>query len=405
MKNKKIYRLCYIFTPIFILTLVTFMNLRELHENTYINKIDNIEYNSRLKLKNQIKTTINTNFINNDDLKKKLINNNLFGFLPEKPANVYVFPKIKVYPGGQPVGIKLNTDGVLVVGLSDVQSENGSKTSPAVEGGLQIGDSIIKINNEPISDSKSLIDKVNKNQKLSINILRNGKTYIKTVFPSKSSSDGSYKLGIWVRDSTAGVGTLTFYDEKTGKFAALGHPITDIDTGTLLKVKDGTIINSKIISIKKGIKGSPGEVRGMFIDEENPIGNILSNTMCGIYGDKFKIKINKKIKPMEIAFRNEVREGDAQILTTINQEEPKYYNIKIEKLLVQDSPGPKSMVIKITDPELLKKTGGIVQGMSGSPIIQDNKIVGAVTHVLINNPDTGYGIYVEWMLRESGLLT
>lgn len=348
MKNRKLNKLCYIFTPMFILMLITFVNLGEISVNARAN------------------------------------------------------PKIMVCPGGQPVGIKLNTDGVLVVGLSDIESKNGKKISPAAEAGIQIGDSIIKINNEPISGSKSLIDMVNKEQKLSITIVRNGNNFIKTVVPSKSDRDGGYKLGIWVRDSTAGVGTLTFYDEKTGKFAALGHPITDVDTGTLLKIKDGTIINSKIISIKKGIKGDPGEVRGMFIDEENAIGNIENNTLCGIYGNKFLT--NRKTKPMEVAFRDEIKEGDAKILTTINQEEPKYYSIKIEKLLRQDSPGPKSMIIKITDPQLLKMTGGIVQGMSGSPIIQNNKIVGAVTHVLINSPDTGYGIYAEWMIKEAGMI-
>jgi stage IV sporulation protein B len=312
--------------------------------------------------------------------------------------------RIKVYPGGQPIGIKLNTDGVLVVGLSDIQGKNGEKLSPAADAGIQIGDSIIKINGETIKNSKNLIDKVNKNEKLNIVLLRKGKSIVKTILPLKSSIDGNYKLGIWVRDSTAGVGTLTFYDKVSGKFAALGHPITDVDTGTVLKVKDGSLINSTIISVKKGIKGDPGEIRGIFINEQQPIGNINNNTMCGIYGDNFKVGENKVIKPIEVAFNDEIKEGNAKILTTINGEEPKYYDIKIEKLFSQEAPGPKSMVIKVTDPELLKKTGGIVQGMSGSPIIQNNRIVGAVTHVLINNPDTGYGIYVEWMLKEAGMI-
>jgi stage IV sporulation protein B len=312
--------------------------------------------------------------------------------------------RLKVIPGGQPIGIKLTTNGVLVVGLSDIEGKNGEKLSPAGEAGIQIGDSIIKINGTTIKDSKDLIDKVNKDGKINIILLRKNKSIEKTVTPLKSEVDGNYKLGIWVRDSTAGVGTLTFYDKTSGKFAALGHPITDVDTGTLLTVKDGSLINSTIISVKKGIKGDPGEIRGIFINEENPIGNIKENTMCGIYGDKFKIGKSKVNKPIEVAFKDEIKEGDAKILTTINGEEPKYYNIKIEKLFSQDAPGPKSMVIKVTDPELLKKTGGIVQGMSGSPIIQNNRIVGAVTHVLINNPDTGYGVYVEWMLKGSGMI-
>ena len=208
-----------------------------------------------------------------------------------------------------------------------------------------------------------------------------------------------------MRDSTAGVGTLTFYHEKSGKFAALGHPITDVDTGTMLTVKDGNIINSSIISIKKGTKGNPGEVRGIFVNEGDPLGNIKTNTVSGIYGTSVKALKNDKLnKPMEVGLRNDIKEGDAQILTTVDGEQPKLYNIKIEKLLSQDSPGPKSMVIRVTDSELLEKTGGIVQGMSGSPIIQNNKIVGAVTHVLINKPDVGYGIYMEWMLKDAGIL-
>jgi stage IV sporulation protein B len=389
MKNKKFNIIYFIFTSIFIVILATFMNLREI-SNT------NCSYSGE--------TIIYKNLNSASSLSKAESNSNVLSTISVDSKVKHHGARIKVYPGGQPVGIKLNTDGVLVVGLSDIQGKNGEKLSPAAEAGIQIGDSIVKINGETIKNSKNLIDKVNKNEKLNIVLLRKGKSIVKTILPLKSSIDGNYKLGIWVRDSTAGVGTLTFYDKVSGKFAALGHPITDVDTGTVLKVKDGSLINSTIISVKKGIKGDPGEIRGIFINEEQPIGNISNNTMCGIYGDNFKMGKNKEIKPIEVAFNDEIKEGNAKILTTINGEEPKYYDIKIEKLFSQEAPGPKSMVIKVTDPELLKKTGGIVQGMSGSPIIQNNRIVGAVTHVLINNPDTGYGIYVEWMLKEAGMI-
>lgn len=406
MKNKRLKIICSILTSIIILTLITFMNLRDIPETIYVRQGQNVNYSSILKVDNgdilTIKQKINRQY--NTTIKKSV---NLLGILPIKTVNLEIVPKIMVYPGGQPVGIKLNTEGVLVVGLSDIDSQNVKISSPAAQAGVQIGDSIIKIDGENINDSKSVSEKLNKYKDsiLKVTIIRDGKTFNKQIQPVKSDTDNKYKLGLWVRDSTAGVGTLTFYDEKSGKFAALGHPITDADTGTMLKVKDGNIINSSIISIKKGSKGNPGEVRGIFVNEDAPLGNIQNNSISGIYGTGLKVLKNTKLnKPMEVALRNEIKEGDAQILTTVDGEQPKLYKIKIEKLLSQDTPGPKSMIIKVIDPELLEKTGGIVQGMSGSPIIQNNKIVGAVTHVLINKPDVGYGIYMEWMLKDAGLI-
>lgn len=406
MKNKRLKVICTILTPIIILTLITFMNLREIPKTIYVRQGENLSYGSILKVNNDdisvLKQKINKGY--EIKLKKSI---NIMGILPVKTVNLEIIPKIMVYPGGQPVGIKLNTQGVLVVGLSDIDSQKGKVSSPAAQAGIQIGDSIVKIDGENIKNSKSVSEKLNKykDSTLKVTIIREGRNYDKEIQPVKSDVDDNYKLGLWVRDSTMGVGTLTFYDEASGKFAALGHPITDIDTGTMLKVKDGKIINSSIISIKKGAKGNPGEVRGIFVNEENPLGNIKNNTVTGIYGNGYKIIKNGELnKPMEVGLRSEIKEGDAQILTTVDGEQPKLYNIKIEKLLPQDSPGPKSMVIKVTDPELLEKTGGIVQGMSGSPIIQNNKIIGAVTHVLINKPDVGYGIYMEWMLKDAGIL-
>lgn len=406
MKNKKLKIICSILTPIIIFTLVTFMSLRDIPETIYVRQGENINYGSLLKVNNDdisvLKQNVNKGY--STKIRKSV---NLLGIFPIKTVNLEIVSPITVYPGGQPVGIKLNTKGVLVVGMSDIDSQNGKISSPAAQAGVQIGDSIIKIDGENVSNSKSVSEKLNKynDSIMKVTIIREGKNIDKEIKPVKSDVDNSYKLGLWVRDSTAGVGTLTFYHEKSGKFAALGHPITDVDTGTMLTVKDGNIINSSIISIKKGAKGNPGEVRGIFVNEEDPLGNIKTNTVSGIYGTSVKaLKNNKLNKPMEVGLRNDIKEGDAQILTTVDGEQPKLYNIKIEKLLSQDSPGPKSMVIRVTDPELLEKTGGIVQGMSGSPIIQNNKIVGAVTHVLINKPDVGYGIYMEWMLKDAGIL-
>ncbi len=311
---------------------------------------------------------------------------------------------MKIFPGGQPIGVKLSTEGVLVVGISEIKNEKGLNSSPAVLAGINIGDTILRINNEKIIDAYDLAEKIDnlEGQSVEIKIERNNKSFTKKIQPIKSNKDSKFKIGLWVRDSTSGVGTLTFYDEKNGVYGALGHPITDIDTGTILNVGKGSIYSSTIIDCKKGEKGNPGELRGIFLEDE-VLGSVNKNTNCGIYG-YFNKKLNTStIKPLQIGFKEEIVEGPAKILTTIAGNEPKYYDIEIQKLLNQDEPGSKSMIIKVTDEDLLKKTGGIVQGMSGSPIIQNEKIVGAVTHVLINKPDVGYGIYIEWMITEAGI--
>jgi stage IV sporulation protein B len=277
--------------------------------------------------------------------------------------------------------------------------------SPAASAGIEIGDSIVEINSEKIMNAENISSIVNASEgkEITLTIERKGVIVKKKIIPIKTN-DGKYKIGLWIRDSTAGVGTLTFYDDKTENFAALGHPITDVDTGTILNVNSGQIVNSSIVSVRKGVKGTPGELKGIFIDEDVVLGEIIKNTECGIFGKGNITLKNKYNKKMKLGLRDEIKEGPAQILTTIDGNTPKLYNIVIEKLLPQNSPGPKSMVIRITDKDLLEKTGGIVQGMSGSPIIQDNKIIGAVTHVLINKPDTGYGIYIEWMIKDADIL-
>jgi stage IV sporulation protein B len=294
-----------------------------------------------------------------------------------------------------------------VVALSDVEGYDNNINSPAAQSGIQIGDCILKINDKNITNSDETLKQINNCQGKEIKLLtdRNGVSFERIVTPVKSKSDDSYKIGLWVRDSTAGIGTLTFYDPKTNMFGALGHPITDIDTGTILKVSTGNITNSSILSVKKGMKGEPGELRGIFINEDNPMGNIIKNTSCGIFGEGNKSiggTVNTEL--LKIGTKEDVKEGPAKIITTIDGNKPEQFDILIEKLLQQSEPGPKSMVIKVTDKRLLEKTGGIVQGMSGSPIIQENKIIGAVTHVLVNKPDTGYGIYIEWMIKEGNIL-
>ncbi|NOH16781.1 SpoIVB peptidase [Clostridium cochlearium] len=356
---------------------------------------------------NKISKIVNTTYeSSNNDSKNKNLNVNLFGILKIKSISVNKVPaELSVYPGGQPIGVKLNTKGVLVVGLTDLEGEKGKITSPAAVAGIELGDSILEINGENIESGENISSIISKSngEVLKVKVERKDKIIEKEV-KAKKTKEGNYKIGLWVRDSTTGVGTLTFYDDKTKTFAALGHPITDIDTGVTLKVDKGEIVPSSIISIKKGLKGNPGELKGIFLDDKDPIGNIKNNTECGIFGNVNNNIIYDYNRKMKVALRDEIKEGPAYILTTIQGERPKKYSINIEKLLPQGEAGPKSMLIKVTDKELLNKTGGIVQGMSGSPIIQNDKIVGAVTHVLINKPDTGYGIYIEWMLKDSNII-
>ena len=313
---------------------------------------------------------------------------------------------IELYAGGNSVGVRVSTDGVLAVGYSDLTTGEGEVESPAQNGGIQIGDRLISVNGNKIKNSKDLSKKINESKSENVEILieRNGEEITKNINLSKNA-DGDYKIGLWVRDSTAGVGTLTFYDKESGKYGAIGHSITDSETEKILSIKNGDLLNSSIISIKKGVKGNPGELRGIFSSDKKPIGNVTGNTQCGIFGSMNTENLkNINNKTYKVGWRDEIQPGPAQIITTIDEEGPKLYDIEIVKLAKQDSISTKSMVIKITDERLLEKTGGVVQGMSGSPIIQNDKIIGAVTHVLVNKPEVGYGIYIEWMLKDAKII-
>lgn len=345
---------------------------------------------------------------NNKNINKKdslNISIKLFGVIPVKKMTLSFVPEFKVVPGGQPIGVKINMDGILVVGFSDIDTEKGWRQSPALTSGVSIGDRIVEVNGIKVNSCSELSNIINNNKDevLKLKLINDNETRIVQVKPVETKNKGEYKIGLWVRDSTAGVGTLTFYYDKSNIFGALGHPISDIDTGIILPIRNGKIYNAKIISIEQGVRGRPGELRGTFSIEDD-IGNIEMNTPCGIFG-KTTNSINKKIynEPIPIAMQSEIKEGPAKILTSIEGNEVKEYEIYIEKLTQQSKPNSKSMIIRITDKELLSKTGGIVQGMSGSPIIQDGKLVGAVTHVFVNKPDMGYGIYIEWMLKDAGI--
>lgn len=329
----------------------------------------------------------------------------LFGIIPVKKMTVNFVPEKRVIPGGLPIGVKLYTEGILVVGFSDIDTLRGKEQSPAIKGGVEIGDCIIEIDGKKIENSSQLADAINSSKSKNLNVTINRKGELKNLLitPIATGERNEYKIGLWVRDSTAGVGTLTFYDPETGYFGALGHPINDVDTGKLLPIRDGRIYNARILSVEQGQKGKPGELRGIF-SEEDAVGRLNKNTNSGIYGTSEGFMTRSKYnQPIPIGRQNEIKEGPAKILTSIEGNEIKEYEIYIEKLTSQSKSNSKSMIIRVTDKELLAKTGGIVQGMSGSPIIQDGKLVGAVTHVFVNRPDMGYGIYIEWMLQECGI--
>ncbi|WP_250160146.1 SpoIVB peptidase [Caloranaerobacter azorensis] len=330
----------------------------------------------------------------------------LLGFLPLKNIEVNVIDKVYLMPGGHSIGVKLDTRGVIVVAFSDIIGLDDKKHNPAREAGIRKGDAILEINGVKVKDSDHVIELLNnaKNETVEVKVERKGKIFTTEVRLIKSRDERQYKLGAWIRDKTAGIGTLTFFDPKTKIFGALGHGITDIDTGFLLPVEDGQIMTARVSSVQQGKKGLPGELRGIFFESRDKIGEIEKNTKFGIYGVLHKdISNNIYNKPLPIGLQSEVREGKAYILTTVEDEQINKYEVEIVKVQKQLVPNQKSMIIKVTDKNLLKKTGGIVQGMSGSPIIQNGKIIGAVTHVFINDPTKGYGLYIEWMLKQSGI--
>lgn len=395
MIKKLIKYLSIITAPIFILALISYLNFGVLPDKIYLNDTESV---SNISI-------FNDNIINKAKVTGDKVKFNLLGLIPIKSVPVQKVADLEVYPGGTSVGVRLTTEGVLVVGFSEIETAEGINESPAKLAGIELGDVILQINGEKINGSKDLISKVKsaQSENIKLDIQRNGKAFSKNIVLLKEADE--FKMGLWVRDSTAGIGTLTFYHKGTESFGALGHPITDGDTNQSFMIKKGDLLRSSVLSVRKGERGTPGELKGLFLNERDSIGAINKNTESGIYGDANVPLINPSFnKPMPVGFRSEIVEGAAKIITTIGDGGSKEYNIEIVKLLPQDKAGPKSMLIKITDEELLEKTGGIVQGMSGSPIIQNGKIVGAVTHVLINKPELGYGIYIEWMLEDAGIL-
>lgn len=303
-------------------------------------------------------------------------------------------------PGGIPFGVKFSTEGILVVGFCEVDTDRG-KVSPAYSAGLRKGDVIYKLNDKVISDAASLSSILANSggKSFTVTFIREKNEHTVTVTPAYSVSEGKYKSGIWIRDSGAGIGTVTFIDPESGMFAGLGHGICDGDTGKLLPMDRGTVIDVTISGIIRGLPGTPGEVKGYFNNEK--LGSVFGNTECGVFGLFSQIPASCG-QPIPVGSRTEVHEGRAELLCSLDTDTVSRYDIRISAIN-PTSKTNKCFTVTVTDPDLIAKTGGIVQGMSGSPIIQNGKLVGAVTHVLINDPTTGYGIFIENMLNAANV--
>lgn len=306
----------------------------------------------------------------------------LLGIIPIKKVEVQISPEKRLIPGGMAIGVAMRTDGVLVVGTSDLSDA----ASPATLSGLRPGDVLRSVNGVKILSSQQLTELIDTLGETAIPIeyARDDIVYTTTLTPRLDSATGTVRIGAWVRDSTAGVGTLSFYDPESGSYGALGHAITDGDTGQVLTVSQGQILKADIVAVQRGQKGAPGELKGSFLLDPVVLGNICRNNILGIYGQMDESPANPLFPDgLPIGLRSGVHEGPATILSTVDSTGIQAFDVEITRVNQQSSPAPKSMVVKVTDPRLLAVTGGIVQGMSGSPIIQDGRLIGAVTHVSV----------------------
>lgn len=406
MKIKKIGFLVILFAVLFLYItnidkipdeIVLFQN--ENYEINYLKGID-IEgenISARDSFLNKI-AKVKSNLVGNNKLTLSA-----FGGIMKKDISVSVLPATSVKVGGDTIGIRLYSKGVLVIGESPVQGTDGNWYEPYLSSNIERGDKIMKINNIPVETIKELVTAVNMSEsnEVVIEYEKDGNTLIETMATVKCFDDGMKRLGLWVRDGAMGVGTLTFYDDKNEVYGALGHGISDYDLKELIDVDTGTLNIASVMEINKGTKNSPGEIKGL-LNEKVEIGTIEKNNSNGIYGtfsgDNSYFRGRQEVL---VASKNEIKLGDAKVVCTVDENNiPKEYDIEIVKIADNPNVSSKGMIIKVTDDELLEKTGGIIQGMSGSPILQDGKLIGAVTHVYLSDPTKGYAIFAETMIKE-----
>jgi len=396
----------------FIFNIINFPNEIKLTENiehklTFNSPFSatiNADSVNALKVNNQpvegnINVTLNdTLIIESSQAGTAQMTLNAFG-MPIKRVTLDIMPALEIVPCGLTVGVEIKTDGVMVLGTGSIETEDGGKHNPS-EGKLESGDLILDANGESLNSKYELINAVeNSESDLELKFKRDNSLLTTTISPVRSKSDNQRKIGVWVRDATRGIGTITYYNPISKKFGALGHGILDVDTKKLMTVKEGSIMEARITDIKKGDRGSPGELVGE-LRSGATLGQIKINTPYGIYGAMDLVGVSKITHDkIPIALQDQVHEGPAVIYSNVDSE-IKQYDVFIENVNRFSNDETKGMILRITDPTLLHKTNGIVQGMSGSPIIQNNKLIGAVTHVFVQDPSKGYGIFIENMLRQ-----
>ncbi|MBQ8207515.1 MAG: SpoIVB peptidase [Clostridia bacterium] len=325
----------------------------------------------------------------------------LFGILPLKEVSVDYYDKFSLYVGGFPFGVKFFTEGIIVVNLADVSTDSGS-INPAYDAGIRANDIIIKCNGTAVASAKELTSMIENSggKALTLTYKRDGAEFNVSLTPVLSKDDGLYKTGMWIKDSGAGIGTVTYVSPEDYSFGGLGHGICDPNTGELLPMQRGSLMDVTLSGVKKGLVGDPGEIKGYFDGEK--LGAVLTNTDCGVFGI-YAEKPKEANRLFPIGLKNEIQNGKATVICTLDESGAKEYEIELSAIN-ESAPinSNKCFTVKVTDPKLIDITGGIVQGMSGSPIIQNGKIIGAITHVMINDPTTGYGIFIENMLNQMG---
>ena len=396
---KKIKKILIVITLILIYIYVC--NISMLPNNIILMQGEVLKLNTVLgvNVKNAKTVTASSNLNNSifEETGKMNLELNLFNLFSVKDVTVNVIPKTTVIPLGKAIGMKMYTKGVLVVGMSEIQGQK-----PYENTGIETGDKIVEVNNVKINNTDELIECVNrsKGESIQITYISDNEEVVANISPVKTG-ENEYKLGLWVRDAAAGVGTLTFYEPSTGEFGALGHGINDVDTYELIDIANGELVTTNIIDIVKGEDGTPGEIRGI-IEGSSTIGSIYKNTDYGVYGkvtDKSRLNLDTN-NELEVANRSEIKTGKAEIMCELENGKIEKYEIEIQKIFLENNQDNKSMLIKVTDEDLIEKTGGIIQGMSGAPIMQNGKFIGAITHVLVNDSKMGYAVFADLMIKQ-----
>lgn len=368
---------------------VTYSDIKNVNEQD--------EYSSLINFELPKNINVNTN----GEATNTTLSIKLFNLFTIKKVNVRLLVDTDVYVGGETVGFNLFSDGVICMGSNAVVTEQGTK-EPIKETSIQNGDAILEIENmkiENITDIDRIVNLPNfAGEQLTLKVKRSDELFETEVTPVFDLLSQKYKLGLWVRNNASGVGTLTYVKQSDFRFGAVGHPIVDTSLGENFEVDSGNIYRCKLLGIKKGEKNNPGEIRSSINLSDDAIGYADTNCKYGVYGNILNKGIIDAERTATLGGRLGVKLGDAKIYCSIDNEGVKAYDIKIIKANKQNSADDKSMIIKVTDKELLEKTGGIIQGMSGSPIVQNGKIIGAVTHVFLNDPTRGYGVYIDWMV-------